>query len=257
MRKYLPGSSFKKNSLYTIAHPRLPVSIYPNYRRSSLTTIHQKLNWDLTNGPLRKLLELLDTQVFRGPFSGSCWRFFGRLNYLPWDKTNKTGKAPQNLLRLASLNNKCPKLGSSSAYFSGLKMLFKFSGGIAHEKNVSLHILWLNCVLSMWSEPETKALWGRVFCMDSSSNYKSHTTNSGSSMIWCSKLPRGFCLDSCRTKIDATWVSLSDPCSPSKNGFMEPHFFCVSFRWLDPPLHHPLTYGDWICRATGTKERVR
>ena len=30
--------------------------------------------WNLTNGPLSKLLELLDTQVFWGPFSGSCWR---------------------------------------------------------------------------------------------------------------------------------------------------------------------------------------
>ena len=35
-----------------------------------------KIKWDLTNGPLSKLLELLDTQ-FRGPFSGSCWRFLG------------------------------------------------------------------------------------------------------------------------------------------------------------------------------------
>ena len=29
---------------------------------------------DLTNGPLSKLPKLLDTQVFWGPFSGSCWR---------------------------------------------------------------------------------------------------------------------------------------------------------------------------------------
>ena len=36
-----------------------------------------KMRWDLTNGPLSKLLELLDTQVLRGPFSGSCWRFLG------------------------------------------------------------------------------------------------------------------------------------------------------------------------------------
>ena len=27
---------------------------------------HQKIEWDLTNGPLSKLLELLDTQVFSG-----------------------------------------------------------------------------------------------------------------------------------------------------------------------------------------------
>ena len=30
----------------------------------------------LTNGPLSKLVELLDTQVW-GPFSRSCWRFLG------------------------------------------------------------------------------------------------------------------------------------------------------------------------------------
>ena len=35
--------------------------------------VHQKIKWDLANGPLSKFLELLDTQVFLGPFTGSCW----------------------------------------------------------------------------------------------------------------------------------------------------------------------------------------
>ena len=32
--------------------------------------IHQKFEWDLTNGPLGKFR-------FSGPFRGSCWRFLG------------------------------------------------------------------------------------------------------------------------------------------------------------------------------------
>ena len=45
----------------------MAVSFYPS-----------TIEWDLTNGPLSKLLELLDTQVFSGSVnSGSCWRFLG------------------------------------------------------------------------------------------------------------------------------------------------------------------------------------
>jgi len=47
------------------------------------TKILSKIEWDLTSRSLRKLLELLDTQVFfRGPFSGSCWRFLGNIRLL-------------------------------------------------------------------------------------------------------------------------------------------------------------------------------
>ena len=36
-----------------------------------------KIEWDLTNGPLGKLLELKIVRL-RGPFSGSCWIFLGK-----------------------------------------------------------------------------------------------------------------------------------------------------------------------------------
>ena len=45
--------------------------------------VPSKIEWDLTNGPLRRLLELLNTQVFLGPFSGSDrWRFLGLVHFV-------------------------------------------------------------------------------------------------------------------------------------------------------------------------------
>ena len=40
-----------------------------------------KVEWDLTNGPLSKLRSSYQTLRFRGPFSGSCWRFLGLLKF--------------------------------------------------------------------------------------------------------------------------------------------------------------------------------
>ena len=36
-----------------------------------------KIEWYLTNGPLWKLRSSYEILRFRGPFSGSCWRFLG------------------------------------------------------------------------------------------------------------------------------------------------------------------------------------
>ena len=50
-------------------------NIYPRTQAESF--LHQKLNGTLPTDPL------VDTQVFPGPFSGSCWRFLGYSRYVP------------------------------------------------------------------------------------------------------------------------------------------------------------------------------
>ncbi len=58
-------------------------SIYSRSNANSVGILFpSKITWDLTNGPLSKLLELLDTQVC--PFNGSCWRFLGLFWWCWW-----------------------------------------------------------------------------------------------------------------------------------------------------------------------------
>ena len=53
--------------------------LFPFIYHDPTQTIPSKIEWDLTNGPLSKLLELLDTHAW-GRFSGSCWRFLGTIH---------------------------------------------------------------------------------------------------------------------------------------------------------------------------------
>ena len=41
--------------------------------------IPSKIEWDLTNRPLSKLRSSYEILRFRGSFSGSCWRFLGKI----------------------------------------------------------------------------------------------------------------------------------------------------------------------------------
>ena len=54
----------------------------PNNKKDQRSKmVPSKIERDLTNGHLMKLLELLDTQVFPCPFSGSDrWRFLGMVD---------------------------------------------------------------------------------------------------------------------------------------------------------------------------------
>ena len=70
-------------------------------------TVHQKLNGDLTDGPLSKLLELLGTQVFFGVRS-----VVGPGQEMSWTVSTKSDpKSPG--LEVGSLNSTYLRLASS------------------------------------------------------------------------------------------------------------------------------------------------
>ena len=65
----------------TLRHTHKHTHTHTPPKHFKKTCTPSKIEWDLTNGPLSKLRSSYEILRFRGPFSGSCWRFLGCTQY--------------------------------------------------------------------------------------------------------------------------------------------------------------------------------